>query len=31
MNVSFINFGLYNIDVDYLCYLNSIEPEVQFC
>ena len=30
MNVSFENFGLYNVDVDYLRYLNSIEPEVQF-
>lgn len=30
MNVSFENFGLYNVDVDYLRYLNGIEPEVQF-
>jgi hypothetical protein len=30
MNVSFIDFGLYNVDVAYLRYLNSIEPEVQF-
>lgn len=30
MNVSFENFGLYNVDVDYLRYLNSIESEVQF-
>lgn len=30
MNVSFVNFGLCNVDVDYLRYLNRIEPEVQF-
>lgn len=30
MNVRFENLGLYNIDTDYLRYLNSIEPEVQF-
>ena len=30
MNVSFEKFGLYNVDTNYLCYLNSIEPEVQF-
>ena len=30
MNVAFENFGLYNVNVDYLRYLNSIEPEVQF-
>lgn len=30
MNVRFENLGLYNIDTDYLRYLNGIEPEVQF-
>ena len=30
MNASFENLGLYNIDINYLRYLNSIEPEVQF-
>ena len=30
MNVRFENLGLYNIDTDYLRYLNVIEPEVQF-
>lgn len=30
MNVSFENFGLYNVDTDYLRYLNGVEPEVQF-
>jgi len=30
MNVSFVNFGLYNVDTDYLRYLNGVEPEVQF-
>lgn len=30
MNIQFENLGLYNIDTDYLRYLNGIEPEVQF-
>jgi protein AbiQ len=30
MNIRFENLGLYNIDTDYLRYLNGIEPEVQF-
>lgn len=30
MDVKFEHLGLYNIDTDYLRYLNSIEPEVQF-
>ena len=30
MVVRFENLGLYNIDTDYLRYLNGIEPEVQF-
>lgn len=30
MNVSFENFGLYNVDTDYLRFLSSIENEVQF-
>lgn len=30
MDVRIENLGLYNIDVDYLRYLNEIEPEVQF-
>lgn len=30
MYIRFENLGLYNIDTDYLRYLNGIEPEVQF-
>lgn len=30
MNIRFENLGLYNIDTEYLRYLNGIEPEVQF-
>lgn len=30
MNVLFQDFGLYNVDIEYLRYLNKIEPEVQF-
>ena len=30
MDVSFVNFGFYNVDIDYLCYLSETEPEVQY-
>ena len=30
MNPFFKDFGLYNIDIDYIKYLNSIEPEVRY-
>lgn len=30
MTVRFEEFGLYNVDTNYLKYLNSVEPEVQF-
>jgi len=30
MNITFGDFGLYNIDTDYLSYLSRIDPEVQF-
>lgn len=30
MRVLFQDFGFYNVDIDYLRYLHSIEPEVQF-
>lgn len=30
MDVRFENLGLYNVNLDYLKYLNSIDPEVQF-
>lgn len=30
MTICFHDFGFYNIDVDYLKYLNSVDPEVQF-
>ena len=30
MSISFENFGLFNIDIDYLRYLNGVDSEVQF-
>ena len=30
MNICFEDFGLYNVDVDYLQYLNGVDSEVQF-
>lgn len=30
MNVKFKDFGLYNVDVEYLRYLNQVDSEVQF-
>ena len=30
MNIRFENLGFFNVDEDYLCYLNQIDSEVQY-